>query len=659
MNSRVTEPARPLASPAAALGSGRVLGWRLGLAATLLQLLLLARTFGRLLSHPGQYLLVNHYDGIRSYYALATFLRQPLGQGLVDHGTNYPFGEYIFYTDIAPGFSIPLHALVRAVPGLAPYGLYFFDVFILTGILLGTLLLLHIVRRLGLPGWLALLLSVALPWLGPQTSRLGVGHLALAFSPAVLGPLWVLQGLYGAWRAGRPLGRWWLGLGAALVAASWVHFYYLGVTGMWVGSFLGLWLGREALAGRPWGRLASRAAAVLAATFVLTFGVLQVLDKRAGERPAGADGYDWIEWKFQFTSLFKSYDFNKIHFLLERTAYVPYESNSYLGAFVLYGLVVVAVLASLNWWRRRQAGELASAPALLPTLPAPADGNRDFLGLLLLATVPLLLVSLGEEIRFDNDSYIIHNYLNPFLWLHKLTVRVTQFRALGRFVWPFWWAMVLGFGWYAGLAWRQAGARGRRGLQGLWVLLAGLAVVDALNATAHYHDNAQRDNLLREPATAPMRELVGWVPEPNRYQAILPLPYWHQGTKVDDAPYLGVDPDDPHCNNGYQLGLLTGLPLLSNKAGRTPGYQAAELQSMFRPGGPDPKLLARFDQRPILVFLDTAYYDGRNNFYRDQLKDRPEVLALFNRVPDFIREQHMRRLRHQGSWSLYEWQAKK
>ena len=79
---------------------------------------------------------------------------------------------------------------------------------------------------------------------------------------------------------------------------------------------------------------------------------------------------------------------------------------------------------------------------------------------------------------------------------------------------------------------------------------------------------------------------------------------------------------------------------------------------MFRPGGPSAALLARLDRRPILVFLDTAYYDGRNNFYREQLTRFPEVLALFERTPSFIREQHMRRLHHQGSWSLYEWQPK-
>jgi hypothetical protein len=650
-----------LASATPVVAGGQPTGWRWLLAAGLLQLLLVGRTFARLLLHPGQYLVVDYYDGIRSYYSLATFLRQPLSQGLIDHGINYPFGEYIFYTDIAPGFSIPLHWLVRAVPALAPYGLYLFDVFILSGMVLGTLLLLSILRRLGVPGWVALLLSLALPWLGPQAVRLGVGHLALSYTPAVLGPLWLLQGLYGAWRAGRPLARWWLALGLGLIAASWIHFYYLGVMGMWTGLFLLLWIGREARAGRPWRRLAGWGATVLAATLVFTFGLLQVLDARSGERPVGSDGYDWIEWKFQFTSLFKSYGYNKIKFLLERTANVPYESSSYLGAFVLYGLVAVGVLAAVRWWQQRPqaAGQspAATSPALLPELPAPGHPTRDFLGLLLLATLPVLLVALGEEIHLDNDSYVLNNYLNPFLWLHKLTVRVTQFRALGRFVWPFWWALVLGFAWYAGLAWQQAGTLRRWGLQVLWVVLVGLAVVDMVHATKFYRNEFTRVNLLREPATTAVRELVGW-PEPGRYQALLPLPYWHQGTKVDDLPYLGVDPDDPHCNTGYQLGLVTGLPLMSNKAGRTPGYQAVELQSMFRPGGPSPALLARLDKRPILVFLDTAYYDGRNNFYREQLTRLPEVLALFERAPSFIREQHMRRLRHQGSWSLYEWQPK-
>ncbi len=630
--------------------------WVLGLVAGLAQLLVLGRTFRQLLLHPGQYLIIDHYDGIKSYFSVASFLRQPLSQGALIHGHNYPFGEYVYYTDTSPLVSIPLHVLVQLVPALAPYGLYLYDGFTLAGLVLSTLLLVSMLRRLALPAWLALVLAVALPWLSPQTFRLNVGHMSLAYTPAVLLPLWLLQGLFRAGRAGQPTGRWWVGLGLATTAAAWLHFYYLGIVGGWLAFFFGLWAGREALAHRPWGALAGRAAALLAWLLASTYGLLQVLDKRHAERPVGSGGYDWIEWKFQFGTLFRGHDFYKLRFFLERTAGVPYESTAYLGAFVLYGLVVVGVLAWVMRQRRRQG----IAPQWLPALPsAAADANRDFLGLLLLAAVPLALAALGETIDIDNGGYVLHNYLNPFVWVHKVTERITQFRALGRFIWPFWWAVVLGFAWYVGQAWRVAQARPVRWLQGLWVVLASLAVVDMLHATHHYKTITQRPNLLAPPATADVSALVGWL-DHSRYQALLTLPYYHVGSENTEQGFsYTVDPDDPLCNRTYQLGMVTGLPLMAHKATRTPNYQARELATMFRPEGPEPSLLARLDNRPILVYLDSAYYSGANNYYRDLLKDRPEALALFNRVPAFIQEQHMRRLRHEGSVSLYEWQPKK
>ncbi len=283
-----------------------------------------------------------------------------------------------------------------------------------------------------------------------------------------------------------------------------------------------------------------------------------------------------------------------------------------------------------------------------------ADANGHFLKLLLWASLPLAFAALGENIDLDNGAYVVHNYLNIFRWLHKITERITQFRALGRFIWPFWWAVVLGFGWYA--------ARWRR-VPGLWWALAALCVllvVDTLNATPthHYHKITQRTNLLTwPPATKPVCQLVGRL-APGRYQALLPLPFFHTGTDVPDgAVNLNIDPDDSHSNTTYQLSMVTGLPLMSHKATRA-NRQAELLYSVLRPGGPDPALLVWLDARPVLVFLDSAYYDGRNNYYRDLLKDCPEMRALFEYTPKFIREQHERRLVHQGSWSLYEWQPK-
>ncbi|HEX8349465.1 MAG TPA: hypothetical protein VF598_05875 [Hymenobacter sp.] len=635
----------PLETPPAApaiVNAAPFSRWKVGLLALLLQAVVLGYTYSHLIFHPGQYLIVTHYDGIKSYFSVASFLRQPMGDGMLLRGQNYPFGEYMYYTDSTPLLVAPLHALVQAVPALAPYGLYLYDLFILSSIIISTGLLVLILRRLAVPAWLTLLLSVALPWLGPQTIRLNVGHMSLAYTPAMLFLVWRLQHLHAAWRAGRPL-RWHFSvLLTGIVLTSWLHFYYLPLLGGTLAFFVACLLIEQWPSRRLWWPLVTGTAATLLGSLALTWGLLQVLDPLHRERPVGSGGYDWIEWKFQFGALFRGYVYNKVRFPFERTDDIPYESSAYLTSFVLFGLLLVGILLLI---RRLPTG------ARLPQLNT--DGNAQFIKLLLLASLPLALASLGENIELDNGAYVLHNYLNVFRWLHRVTERITQFRALGRFIWPFWWAVVLGFSWYVA-RWRRLPV-----LRGALVILCVLLVVDTLNATHHFRKVTQRPNILTAPETTEqVRQLVGW-PELNRYQALLPLPFFHTGTDAsNNEPSLNIDPDEPHCNTTYQLSMVTGLPLMSHKATRSITQHAELLYSVLRPGGPAPELLARLDHRPILVFLDTAYYDGRNNYYRDQLKDRPQMRALFERTADFIREQHLRRINHQGSWSLYEWQPK-
>lgn len=126
---------------------------KIGLLALLVQALVLGYTYSLLIFHPGQYLIIDHYDGIKSYSSVASFLRQPMGDGMLVRGQNYPFGEYMYYTDSTPLVVAPLHALVQAVPTLGPYGLYLYDLFILSSLIVGTGLLVLIFRRLALPGW--------------------------------------------------------------------------------------------------------------------------------------------------------------------------------------------------------------------------------------------------------------------------------------------------------------------------------------------------------------------------------------------------------------------------------------------------------------------------------------------------------------------------
>lgn len=602
----------------------------------LIQVLLVLSVFRLLIFNPGEYLTVTHYDGIKSYFSIASFLRQPLSDGMLVMGHNYPFGEYMYYTDCTPILTQSLHVLVQAVPSLEPYGLYLYDLFILGGLILSTLLLYLILRPLGLPVWLAVLLSVTLPWLGPQTLRLRVGHTSLSYTPAILFTVWMLQRLYYAWMQEQPVRKRFVWLLGGILVASYLHFYYLGVLGVLGGFFFLFWVVEDALAGKPWGRLALYGSLTLGTALVVTTGSLMLLDGRYNERPVASNGYGFLDWKFQFGALFQGYSFNRVRFPLERTAEVPYESAAYLGSFVLYGLLITLGLAAL----RR-----------LPAVQFTADDNGRFLRLLLLASIPMAFIALGETYELDNGAYVFHNYLNPFFWLHKLTDRITQFRALGRFIWPFWWALVLGFSYYVARWWQLPILR--------WVLivLSVLLVLDARDAMRFYRTNTQFPNLLTAAApTLPMRQFTGWLDLKN-YQAILPLPYFHSGSEEEDYRFT-IDPDEIQNNNTYQLSMVTGLPLMSNKTARIPAYYAQKLYSVVSPGGPDPDVLARMDSRPVLVFLDSAYYNGQNNFYRESLATKPEKLAIFERSDDFIREQNLQLLHRQGTWSLYAWYPK-
>ncbi|GAA4386257.1 hypothetical protein [Hymenobacter koreensis] len=611
-----------------------------GLIGVTLQLALVLYVFRALIFNPGDYLIIDHYDGIKSYFSMESFLRQPLSKGMVVYGHNYPFGEYMYYTDSAPLLIQLVHLLVRLVPALAPYGLYLFDLVTLGGLLLSTFLLHRIFRPWQLPAGLHVLAAVALPWISPQTLRLQVGHMSLAYAPAILVGVWLLQETYLRRTAGLPYRKWLVMFGVSMAAAAYWHFYYLAILGAFAGFFFLVWTVENLHDRKPWVSLLRDFALVFGLAVVATGGSLLLLDGNHALRDAGSGGYDWIEWKLQFRGFIQAPVYNKLRFLLDPTQAVPYESNAYLGAFVLYTLLAMLVL----YFVKR-----------LPNIPIRLTVPGRFLLLLLLASVPLVFMALGEKYELDGGAYMLNNYLNPLYWLRKVTERVTQFRALGRYVWPFWWAVNLFLVWLMGQWWTAS-----RTSPAKWLSLALplLLVPDVVAAARFYKEYTQRPNLLtHEPTRAAMQEFVGWV-DTKPYQAILPLPFTYTGS---DNQYT-LDADEPHLHRTFQLSMITNLPLMSHKAARTPAQQAQQLFSIFRPEGMDPALLARLDERPILVYLDTTYFDGRNNYYRDWLKNHPDLQLMqetFERNDDFIREQQLELLHRNGALSLYAWYPKR
>jgi len=605
--------------------------------ALLVQLGFLWRAFGRLLTEPGQFLFrlsSETGDGMKNYFTFQSYLQQPYAKGLALYsGMNYPYGDYVFYTDNTPLVAVLVKIFSHYVYDLTPYGLDVYHAVLVSGMLLSTLLLVLVLRRL-LRSWVLVLgFSILLPWLSPQLGRLLIGHFNLSQSWVLLLAIWGLLCIYERANAGRPIWRPTAVLVLGFTVAAFLHLYYLLIVGLCTGSFFLFWL----LGGQRWRqwRLVFAGATITGLPLLLALFVIRAVDGYYTLRRSTASGFNFLPWKLQFSSLFQRYSYERTHFVINAVQPAPYESQAYLGIFALVGLTValVVIIANRAAWRRWWQAWRQTPQA-------------RFLLLLLAAAAVGLFTALGTEYYLADNQYVITNYLSAFFYLHKFTEKVAQFRAVARFSWPFFWAvnmLVL-----SGLDYWLATSPVRwRGLVAVaFVLLAWLDTRDTLK----FYRHALMPNTLTNAANQPdIRALLKGI-KPQEYQAILPVPYFHVGTEDLEVT---IDDDSIHSNHAYQLSLRTGLPLIASKMSRTPPGQARALLHLFTARGPRPDLRRQLRRKPVLVFFDEAYYDGTRRVPVSKNRELP--WRVVQAGPSFIKQQRLTHVAKVGTLHLYRW----
>ncbi|MFD2784250.1 hypothetical protein [Hymenobacter rubripertinctus] len=604
-----------------------------------LQVLLVLRAFKGLLLEPGQHLLVDINDGAKNYYTFQAYVQQPWANGLRWFSMmNYPYGDYLFYTDNTPLLAVPVRLWSHYLTDLRPYALDVYHWLLVSGFLLSTVLLTAILRRLLRHWGLVVVFAVTLPWLSPQASRLLFGHFNLSYSWVLLLAIWGVLNLHERAGAGRPIGRWVAGLVGGFVLAGLIHLYYLPLLAVVTGGFFAWWL-------LPRGRWLTRrplalAGAVLTLVPALTcLLIVRAVDGYYHLRSKGATGFNYEPWKLQVSALFRSPEYNAVRFWVEARDQPSFESGAYLGAFVLFALTLYAAV-----WAVRPAAGRAFWTGWRGSVWWP------FLGLLLGAALISLLISVGTVYNLNNGAYTIHNYLNLFFYAQKISAITTQFRVLARFSWVFFWAanlLVL-----AGLDFWLLSNR----WTGRWLVAVGLVllvVVDTRDAVKHYRHTVP-NSLTNARYTPEISQLLRSV-QPGQYQAILPVPYFHVGTEDLE---LTLDDDDPHSLHAYQLALRTNLPLMASKMSRTPPEHLVELRSIFMPQGPTPALRSRLRaaQKPLLVLYDQRYYETPDLLAAQRAK--PKVRKIIDAGADLPARQHMTLLAQAGSLRLYRWDVR-
>jgi hypothetical protein len=597
--------------------------------------------FRKLIFHPEEYLLSPAYDGLKNYFTYISYQHQPWNKEVFKFiNMNYPYGDYIFYTDNTPLFAFLIKLFSTYIFDVTSYSLYIFNIFILSGIIISSYFLYKILQRLTSSLYLILIFSLTLPWINPQIIRLIVGHHNLSLSWIFLFAIYLLIKIYEQYISQKRTRFYLLSLILLMVLSGFIHIYYLMLLLTFIGCFFFFYIIYEWNHQRKVLGLIKIVIGICVGSLSTFFLVLRLIDKYYPLRVGKAEGYNFDGWKLNFSGLYTSYPYFKIKFLFESLSGIPYESSAYLGSFTLFFSIFLIVYYIVK------KNKISTFKDIFRN-----TGVGIFCFLLFLSSVISLIIALGPEYYFMDGQYRFINYLNPFYYLGHITEMVNQFRCLGRFVWIFYWS----FTFCTIYACSFFLEREKSKIKWMIYTFTFLLVIDTRDMMKELQTRQVPNVLIPKNFSPEVTDLSAGL-NSSSYQAILPIPYYHNGTDVEGYKYA-IDGDDNFVLKTMQMSLATNLPLMTAKFGRTPISYAKNIFEIFLADTLNPDLRNKLDNRPVLVFFDSSYYDGTNNNW-PAIGDRQPAASVFANGKEMTRKYNMKKIKQFNSIAIYSWDLK-
>lgn len=517
----------------------------------------IALKFNTYLHFPPGKVIEPYGDGFKAYMSPAY---HALYDSSMTHfqGMNYPYGDHLVFADPQPILANALQRFQHIGPGLLQSTINWTHLLMLLSILACAFLLFALFHRLGVPVWYAALAAPLLTFLSPMLARIGF-HYGLA-QPAAIPAVLLLLLLHQE----RPRWSISLAIGAAVLLFSLFHFQYFGILVLGISAYFFVDFLYSPKRERLLRLIAHYSLQALLPFLLLSFWLSSgnPVEDRAS-KPFG-----FLHYRSHFEGTFTSSDQPHLQFLFKWTGNpgdLDIEARNYIGLIAALGLWMVLLHLIKS---RKDALSFASAehPAASPFV------KRIFWSGLL-----LYLFSTGFPFTLPGWERFTE-YLGP----------LRQFRAIGRFSWFFFFTANI-----AVLTWI-----GRRFVRKTWMQILCLGI---LGAEAFFFLRA-RDLRLDDVAGlqpgATLLEQTGINPED--YQAILPIPYFHIG-----SDNFWVEPEGFIQQNAMVLSLQSGLPLCAVMMSRTSvGQTYRQLQLVGEPYR-HPAILEDYpNTKPLLMLVD-------------------------------------------------------
>ena len=576
----------------------------------LLAIIVVFLFFGKIISDPNNFYFSANGDGFKAYYGAIYHAKYDTSAMRMD-GMNYPYGEMVIYTGSQPLVVNSVKFISKHIFDVSGNIVGIMNLLMIFSIVLAAGFLFLIFYELNVHWIYASVVSVGICMLSPQIARFG-GHFSLSWM------FWIPLMLFLILKFHKKPNYTYAGLIALVTFLSGaMHMYFYGFNGFIIGLYM---LAQFVNKKRSFCFL--KGVLFFFIQLLLPFLLFQFI----------INGYDVVSDRTAYPYGFFAYRAHPIGIFLPSGKpygfvpefitvfkHVPWESLSFIGVAALSGFIFGIVVFIKKIFVRQNAFMVTDNFVLNIFF------WTAFLALLFSFGIPFIL---GMEWLVD--------YLGPF----------RQLRALARFAWLFFYVLniVVFYVLYNKVVENKSTT--------IWKILITLAVGFLLfdgywNIYMNSRFIQNRKPEMEDVANnLPQNEWVSQI-NPDDYQAILPLPYFHVGSEN-----IWIESQYNTQEITMIASLKTGLPTTAVQLSRTSISQTYKNYSLVTESfGPYAILNDLPNNKPFLLLFNRNYFpneDEQRLIKSSDLifqNDKVELRSLSIESLERMREKYLNEIR--------------
>jgi hypothetical protein len=528
--------------------------------------------YGKAITNANSLIFNQSGDALKNYFTYAYHIEHDSSY-LGFEGMNYPYGEHILYTDCHPALANTFKLLGSGFPFFRSHSIGILNLVMLFSIFFTFFVCYFLLQEFKINKWFAVLFSIGITLLAPQIFRME-GHLALSYSLAI--PLsWLL--LLKSFKSGAKA------IFVILLFLNnvfWLFIHaYLGIIILF---FLTAMLFLKIIFDKTRRQLLTKYLILLGSVLipVIIFVLVARLTDNHIDRTNNPSGFFLHNAELDDVFLPHHAPFRPLLDKLTGNAIKQkWEAWSYVGLSTTILFIILIVSSVLRLFNRKKAKFLVNWL------------NDKTLNISLIAAFTVLLFAMA--IPFKQIPSLLEYF--PVL---------KQFRATGRFAWPFYFvAMVFSAYVFQDIFFKLKSKKKNMIAFSMVFLVGALNIIEAIP----YHNEvsgaiSKSPNLFRkELLPEAYKEALEHIKTEN-FQAILALPFFYIGSESYSRPR-----NEETVRASIVLSYHTGIPIVEAVLTRTSVSESKKIVQIVSPDFYEKPIRYDFpNDKPLLVIKTQA-----------------------------------------------------